>query len=156
MSLAAVLLAVALLASGGRTRANARLGLATRRSAAAAVAPRSDPLAEAAAFDVLAACLQAGMAVASAAAATAPSAPPMLGRVLDRAADLLALGSDAGTAWSAADGTEPRIAALCRLARRSAASGAALAHGVADLAEQSRQDAADAAPHSSSARKSQA
>jgi pilus assembly protein TadC len=35
--------------------------------------------------------------------------------------------------------------ALLRLARRSAASGAALAHGVAELAVRSRQDAADAA-----------
>jgi pilus assembly protein TadC len=35
--------------------------------------------------------------------------------------------------------------ALLRLARRSASSGAALAQGVADLAAQSRHDAADAA-----------
>ena len=37
------------------------------------------------------------------------------------------------------------MAALQRLARRSAASGAALAQGVADLADQARLDAGDAA-----------
>jgi pilus assembly protein TadC len=104
-----------------------------------------DPLALAAALDVFAACLTSGMAVAGAAAATAASAPQPLAGVLGRAAELLAVGADASTAWSGHDATDRHVDALTRLARRSAASGAALAQGVAELAEQSRQDAGDAA-----------
>jgi pilus assembly protein TadC len=90
------------------------------------------------------------MAVSAAAAATVPSAPPKLGAVLRRAADLLALGADPAVAWSITPGKqgEPADAhtdALLRLARRSASSGAALACGVAELADQSRHDAAHAA-----------
>ena len=67
-------------------------------------------------------------------------------QVLDRAADLLALGADPATAWSnPAQPLDNHGEALLRLARRSAASGTALAQGVADLAEQSRHDAASAA-----------
>lgn len=102
----------------------------------------ADPLAAAATFDVLAACLAAGMSVPAAAAAAAPSAPPQLGAVLRRAADLLALGADPGSAWSVPGGSDDRACnALMRLARRSAASGTALAQGLAELAEQSRQEA---------------
>ena len=102
---------------------------------------------------MLAACLRSGMAVSTAAAAAAPSAPAELARLLNRAADLLALGADPATAWSnfpslrvgSPDPAGQPREALLRLARRSAASGAALAQGVAELAAQSRQDAADAA-----------
>ncbi len=109
-----------------------------------------DPLGVASSLDVLAVCLGAGMAVSTAAAATAASAPPKLGAVLRRAADLLALGSDPGVAWSispelAPDSVDTQIDSLLRLARRSASSGAALADGVAELADQSRHDAAQAA-----------
>ncbi|OBH49121.1 hypothetical protein A5686_16115 [Mycobacterium sp. E2479] len=108
-----------------------------------------DPLAVASCLDVLAVCLAAGMAVSTAAAAAVPSAPPNLARVLRRAADLLALGADPAVAWSIPSGphnsVEPPIAALLRLARRSASSGAALAGGVSELAEESRHDAAHAA-----------
>ena len=104
-------------------------------------------------LEVLAACLRSGMAVSTAAAATALSAPPHLARILTRAADLLALGADPATAWSDPHrrGVGPtvrrdtRTEALLRLARRSASSGAALAQGVAELATQSRDEAADAA-----------
>lgn len=143
MSIAAVLLAAALLLAVGPS--------VTRRRAGTVVAgPRSvrsrssgaDPLADASAFDVLAVCLTAGMTVSAAAAATAASAPARLGAVLRRAADLLALGADPDTAWSAPESIgDAGCAALMRLARRSAASGTALAAGVAELAEQSRQDA---------------
>ena len=69
-------------------------------------------------------------------------APPRLGALLRRASDLLAMGADPDTAWQAPEGHEPDgCEALSRLARRSASSGSALAHGVAELAEQSRQDA---------------
>ena len=67
--------------------------------------------------------------------------------MLSRAADLLALGADPATAWS--NPVRCRVdnhgEALLRLARRSASSGTALAQGVAELADQSRHDAADAA-----------
>ena len=119
MSLASVLLAVALLIAGG--------------------SPRST-------FDVFATCLTSGMAVSSAAAAAAPSAPRRLAAVLDRAADMLALGADPAAAWSNSGlSLDNHSDALLRLARRSAMSGAALAQGVADLADQSRHDAASAA-----------
>jgi pilus assembly protein TadC len=90
------------------------------------------------------------MAVSTAAGAVAPSAPPQLAGILQRASDLLALGADAASAWSdPAPDTQRRqdvhADALVRLARRSASSGAALAQGVAELATQTRDDAADVA-----------
>jgi pilus assembly protein TadC len=146
MSWAALLLAAALLV-GADSRPRVRAGLT------AAAPPRlpvssgtKDPLAAASSFDVLAACLRSGMAVSTAASATAPSAPAPLARVLNRAADLLALGADPATAW--ANPTAPaddHADALLRLARRSASSGSALAQGVAELADQSRHEAAAAA-----------
>jgi pilus assembly protein TadC len=86
------------------------------------------------------------MAVASAAAATGKSAPRPLAELLNRAASLLALGADPATAWGAdAPAADQRTVALQRLARRSASSGAALAQGVADLADEVRHDAGDEA-----------
>lgn len=151
MSTAALLLAVALWTGPGpfvvRTRAgvSVRTHRLMRRSVTGA-----DPLAVASSLDVFAVCLAAGMAVSSAAAATAPFAPPQLSAVLRRAADLLALGADPAIAWSAppdqpASPADLHNDALLRLARRSASSGAALADGVADLAVQARHDAAHAA-----------
>lgn len=147
MTWAALLLAAALLVAGDPARARLAggrpVGGRPRRSARRAP---PDPLAAASSFDVLAACLASGMAVSSAAAATAVSAPPSLARLLGRAADLLALGADPATAWSSPDtAPDTHVDALLRLARRSAASGTALAQGVAELADQSRHDAADAA-----------
>ena len=151
MSTPAVLLALALWIGPGPSVVRARAGLVAR-----VCRPRSqpepgpDPLAVASSLDVLAACLGAGMAVSTAAAATAGSAPPRLARVLRRAADLLALGADPFVAWAIPPGlpageVDTQTDALLRLARRSASSGAALAHGVEDLADQSRQDASHAA-----------
>jgi pilus assembly protein TadC len=86
------------------------------------------------------------MAVSTAASATAPSAPTPLAHVLGRAADLLALGAEPAMAWAnSASMADSHVDALLRLARRSASSGAALAQGVAELADQSRHEAADAA-----------
>ncbi|WP_445167371.1 type II secretion system F family protein [Mycolicibacterium sp. Dal123E01] len=148
MSAAAVLLAVALLFAPGPLAVRRRIGPDAELPVTAPPRRVDDPLATASALDVFAVCLSAGMSVAAAAAATAPSAPDRLGAVLRRAADLLALGADADRAWSGsaegaadAEGSE----ALARLARRSASSGSALAQGVAELAEQSRQDAGHAA-----------
>jgi pilus assembly protein TadC len=146
MSWAAVLLAAALLVGGDHARVATRAGKAVPSRTHQRRPPAGDPLAAASSFDVLAACLRSGMAVSTAAAATAPSAPTGLAPLLNRAADLLALGADPATAWSNSDvRLDKHAAALLRLARRSASSGAALAQGVADLAEQSRHDAADAA-----------
>jgi pilus assembly protein TadC len=148
VTVAAVLLALAVVVGG-------RAGHLRLRAVATSVGPRrarirkvgdDDPLAAASAFDVLAACLSAGMAVSAAASATAMSAPPGLAGILRRAADMLALGADPMTAWSNPGTPLDRHAeALLRLARRSAESGTALAAGVAELAAQSRADATDVA-----------
>jgi pilus assembly protein TadC len=151
MSTAAVLLAVALWIGPGASAVRARAGIparAQRLRSRPAAGP--DPLAVASSLDVLAVCLAAGMAVSTAAAAAAPSAPPKLAGVLRRAADLLALGADQSVAWSIspelpAGSVDAHTDALLRLARRSASSGAALAGGVAELADQSRHDAAQSA-----------
>ncbi|MEV6274422.1 type II secretion system F family protein [Nocardia sp. NPDC051832] len=110
-----------------------------------------DPLAVASVFDLLAACLRAGLPMAGAARAVAGSAPEVLGVALGRAADLLVLGADAGVAWERAvrevagrDGAE-EVEALARMARRSARSGASLAVAVGELAEQHRGALEDAA-----------
>ena len=103
MNAAAVLLAAALLIGPGPARVRARAGMASRghRSPQGRGRARGpDPLAIASCLDVLAVCLEAGMAVSAAAAAAAPSAPATLGRVLRRAADLLALGADPAVVWS--------------------------------------------------------
>jgi len=142
---AAILLALSLLlGSGPRNRVESRtVERATVRPPAVSV---DDPLAAASALEVLAACLRSGMAVSAAAAATAPSAPTHLARVLNRAADLLALGADPARAWSdPGDQHNDQTDALVRLARRSASSGAALAQGISELAVQSREEAADTA-----------
>ncbi|OBK31108.1 hypothetical protein A5634_14465 [Mycobacterium asiaticum] len=144
-----MLLAVALLVGGGTPVVRARAGMSS--SARDVRRPRRvgpDPLGVASSLDVLAVCLAAGMAVATAAGATARFAPPRLAAVLRRAADLLSLGADPAIAWAApADlgAVDAEVDGLLRLARRSASSGAALADGVTELAVQSRHDAAAAA-----------
>ncbi len=151
---AAMLLAAAMLIGTDRSRAriHARaVGLRVGARPAGRAVVVADPLAGASTLEVLAACLRSGMAVSTAAAATAPSAPPRLARILTRAADLLALGADPASAWSDPARRAQRqgrchddqAEALVRLARRSAASGTALAQGVAELATQARDNAAD-------------
>ncbi|WP_406235582.1 type II secretion system F family protein [Nocardia sp. NBC_01009] len=103
-----------------------------------------DPLAVASVFDLLAACLRAGLPMAGAARVVAPGAPAVLGAALVRAADLLALGADAATAWerAAVDAVgrpgAAEVESLARMARRSARSGASLAVAIGELAEQHR------------------
>ncbi|AEV72749.1 Flp pilus assembly protein TadC [Mycolicibacterium rhodesiae NBB3] len=150
MSWAAMLLAAALWLGADTSRARIQLrGVQTSRRPSAG--PRVDPLAAASTLEVLAACLRSGMAVSTAAGAVAPSAPPNLAKILQRASDLLALGADPASAWSDPDPgargqrTDDHAEAFLRLARRSASSGAALAQGVAELATQTRDEAADAA-----------
>ncbi|GAA5097694.1 type II secretion system F family protein [Nocardia iowensis] len=154
-SLPTLLLAVALLLLPGRVAVRRRLRTLRQPGAARTAEPASrqqlDPLASASVFDLLAACLRAGLPMAGAARAVAPSAPELLGEALSRAADLLALGADAATAWErAAEGGAGRpgaedVESLARMARRSARSGASLAVAVAELAEQRRGAVEDAA-----------
>lgn len=147
MSVSAALLALALLLTG-REGGVRMVGLraADRRITRPVEQGSADPLGAASTFDVLAACLSSGMAVSAAASAAATSAPPALARILTRAADMLALGADAATAWAdPGSALDDPARALMRLARRSAESGTALAQGAADLAAESRSDAADAA-----------
>jgi len=148
---AALLLAAALWAGAGPSVVRARAGMPSRGHRPRPQPARGpDPLGVASSLDVLAVCLAAGMAVSTAAAATTASAPPRLARVLRRAADMLALGADPSVAWASppdlpSGSVDAQADALLRMARRSASSGAALAEGVAELAAQSRHDAAHAA-----------
>jgi pilus assembly protein TadC len=145
--MAAMLLAAALLCGARPRTVRCRATSPAGRPRETTQKPRRpDPLAVASSLDVLAVCLAAGMAVSTAAAATARSAPPIMAQILCRAADLLTLGADPAVAWSAApDSVDPQIDAVLRLARRSSASGVALADAVSGLATQCRQDATHAA-----------
>ncbi|UXA17664.1 type II secretion system F family protein [Mycobacterium sp. SMC-4] len=145
MSWAALLLAASLLLRSPGSGVRLEAGL-PRRGARQAGVRAEDPLGAASTLDVLAACLRSGMAVSTAAAAVAATAPEPMAALLRRAADLLALGADPAHAWDTPAGSQPaHIEAFLRMARRSAASGAALAHGVEDLATQLRGAAADTA-----------
>lgn len=106
--------------------------------------PKPDPLTVAATWDLLAACLRAGLPVPTAIRAVAGELPPEPAQALRASADLLALGADQDKAWAPATSC-PDTAALARGARRAAHSGTALADLVADLATTVRATAADAA-----------
>ncbi|WP_280428985.1 type II secretion system F family protein [Nocardia brasiliensis] len=150
-----LLLAVALVLLPGRVAVSRRWRALWAGATVQAAAPTNrqplDPLASASVFDLLAACLRAGLPMAGAARAVASGAPEPLGTALLRAADLLALGADATTAWerAAAEGSgragAEEIESLARMARRSARSGASLAVAVGGLAEQRRAAVEDAA-----------
>ncbi|MGW6448998.1 type II secretion system F family protein [Lentzea sp. NPDC055074] len=93
------------------------------------------PFERAAAWDLLAACLKAGLPV--------PTAIQAVGmRELAQVAELLRLGADPVTAWASAL-DRPETALLARAARRTARSGAALARQTAELAERTRAAAGD-------------
>ncbi|WP_166906795.1 type II secretion system F family protein [Mycobacterium sp. DL440] len=144
MSWAALFLAAALLIGADTARVRSRAVPAPVARPGGRRGHTDDPLAAASTFDLFSACLAAGMAVSTAAAAAHASAPPSLAPMLRRAAELLALGAGPARAWSGGDDAVPRdknAEALLRLARRSAASGSALADGVAELAAQARHDA---------------
>ena len=134
MTVALVLLALSLLIGAGPMTSRKRAGPSASEGAPEVRNPvDGDPFATASALDVLAVCLEAGMSVAHATAATASSAPAELRGTLRRAADLLALGADPETAWPV-EGIGD-LEALTRLARRSASSGTALAQGLRELAD---------------------
>ncbi len=106
--------------------------------------PPPDPLRLAATWDLLAACLRAGLPVPTAIRAVASDAPPGCAEVLRRTAELLTLGSDPVRAWAPAL-AEPATEALARGARRSARSGTALAEVADSLAQRIRATVADTA-----------
>ncbi|MCX5043168.1 type II secretion system F family protein [Aldersonia sp. NBC_00410] len=103
-----------------------------------------DPLAVATAFDLLAACLRAGLPMASSSAAVARTAPAPLDESLRRASDLMTLGADPEVAWRDA-AADPATESLARVARRSAKSGASLARAMDELARHRRDAEEDAA-----------
>lgn len=95
-------------------------------------------------FDLLAACLRAGLPMATAAAAVASTAPAQLSFALRRASELLTLGAEPATAWADA-AADPAIESLARMARRSARSGSSLAAAMTELAVARRIETEDAA-----------
>lgn len=117
---------------------------AYRWSRGPAAEAATEPLRLAGAWDLLSACLRAGLPVSTAAAAVADQLPGADGGVLRRVADLLATGADPADAWEPAL-ANPATAALAMAARRTAHSGAAMADAVSELAGQVRAAAADLA-----------
>lgn len=87
--------------------------------------PAVSPLRLAGGWDLLAACLRAGLPVASAVRAAAAQLPDPAAEELRLIADRLALGADAREAWQV-PGSSP-VHKLARAACRSAQSGAGLA-----------------------------
>lgn len=104
----------------------------------------TDPLAVAGTYDLLAACLRAGLPMSAAARAVSEVAPDILAQVLRRAADLLALGAEPASAWASV-ARHPDTESLARMARRSARSGAPVAVAITELAATQRASAEDAA-----------
>jgi len=104
----------------------------------------TDPMRLAGAWDLLAACLRAGLPVATATRSVAEQLPGADGGVLATVADLLAIGADPAQAWEPAMAVAS-TAPLARAARRTARSGAAMADAVAGLATELRAAAADGA-----------
>ena len=104
--------------------------------------PAADPMAVAATWDLLAACLRAGLPVPTAMTVVAGELPAEPARALRSSAELLALGADPATAWAPATACQD-TAPLARGARRTTQSGTALADLVTDLAVKVRAAAAD-------------
>lgn len=98
------------------------------------------PLELAGAWELLAACLRAGMPVAVALPVIAEQLDAPAGPVLRRSAQLLALGADPAQAWQPALEC-PATARLARAARRSGRGGGALAESLSRLAAELRADA---------------
>lgn len=107
--------------------------------------PRApDPLALAAAWDLLAACLRAGLPVPTAVTAILDDLPAEAATALRSTADLLAMGADPVDAWLPAMRC-PTTAPLARAARHTTRAGAALADMVDTQATTTRQSADDTA-----------
>lgn len=88
-------------------------------------------------WELLAACLRAGMPVPVAVRAVAERLDGPAGQALRRTAELLALGADPAQAWQPALEC-PATARLARTARRSGRGGTALAESLTRLATEVR------------------
>ncbi|WAL66080.1 type II secretion system F family protein [Amycolatopsis cynarae] len=98
----------------------------------------------AALWDLLAACLRAGLPVTTALRSVTATVAGPEAEALRAAAGLLELGADAGEAWAAAR-TCSGTAEFARAAQRTARSGTALAEVAEDLAGRLRADVAEKA-----------
>jgi Flp pilus assembly protein TadB len=107
-------------------------------------APAVDPLVLAGGWDLLAACLRAGLPVPPAVRAVAAGLPGPAGSALRRTAELLALGAAPEQAWQPTLDC-PDTARLATVARRSGRSGTALAASLTTLAEEERAGARELA-----------
>lgn len=96
----------------------------------------------AAALDVMAACLSAGLPLSQAMAAAADGVSPELAEPLRRCSARLSVG--ARSAWEALSDT-PALVPLATAGRRAAESGTSLADALADTATTYREQAHDAA-----------
>jgi hypothetical protein len=92
-------------------------------------------------LDLLAACLRAGLPVASALDAVAVTAPAAASAALRSTAGLLALGSGPEEAWAPVQAV-PGLGELVAAAIRTSRSGAAFAAAAADLAGRFREELA--------------
>jgi pilus assembly protein TadC len=148
-AVAALLVAAALLIAPGAAVSRSRLRqpvtvaptpgrvlLRAQRRAATDV----EPLALAGAWDLLAACLRAGVPVSAAVRAVAEGLGEPAGPALLRTAELLALGADSTQAWLPALECTA-TARLAKAARRSGRSGTAFAETLTRLATEVRADA---------------
>lgn len=108
-----------------------------------------EPFAAATSYDLFAVCLRSGLPVGTAARVVSESAPPALARTLAQAADLLVLGADPLQAWTVPDDADQSALALASMARRSARAGSSPVRGLAELADNQRGQAEDAAAASS-------
>jgi tight adherence protein B len=150
-ALASLLMAAALLAVPGPVGPRARLPRARESSPtpgdplparwfARDANAREQSLELAGGWELLAACLRAGMPVAVGVRAVAEGLGAPAGPALRRTAELLALGADPAQAWQPA--LECRSTArLARTAQRSGRSGAAFAESLTRLATEVRADA---------------
>ncbi|GAC62717.1 type II secretion system F family protein [Gordonia sp. PS3] len=145
MSAALVLLAAALLAWPPPGWVLARVRESEQTGAGDEAGGSPDPFDIAAGYDTLAVCLRSGLPLATAAAVAARTSPPVLGRSLTRAAELLALGSDPDQAWAAAESDSPEFAELAALIRRASRAGSAVADVVSGFADGTRRRAENAA-----------
>lgn len=151
MSAATALIALALLACpiprpaavrlatlSGTTRQRRRVSRPVRRR------PRADSPRLAATWDLLAACLRAGLPVPTAIGSVVADVPGPEAEALRSVAGLLALGAAPAEAWAPAR-AGPGTARLAKAAQRTARSGTALAEVAEELAQDVRSSLADRA-----------
>ena len=125
--------------------AAAAAGVAAMRRAAASTDPAVEPPTDlAAAWELLAVCLEAGLPVALAVTAAAESLRGAVGVRLRRISGLLELGADPTAAWRSAEDI-PALSAFARSAGRSAATGSALATAARAEASRIRAELTEAA-----------